>query len=117
MHLGAAGGHHHPVEVVLGDGILDDLLARLRACILLKIGVDYIGQAGRIPGHLLAVHGAGDVQSALANEDADTDLFGGTLLWHDIAPVQFFPLFGEDRDSATTVAKSLISISSDPPRC
>ena len=70
MDAGAARGDDHAVELVLVDGRLDGRLSRLGAGIHDVLGQHHIREHPRILGHLGAVHGAGDIAAAMADEDA-----------------------------------------------
>ncbi len=72
VHPGRAGGDDHPVELVLDDGLLDLLLARLGARVLVADGGHDAGQRRGVLRHRLRVDGAGDVAAAVADEHTDT---------------------------------------------
>ena len=68
---GRTGGHHHPVELMLLDHLLDPLLGILRA------GEEILfnkGDAGEAPGvfhHLRDINHPADIDSAVADEYPD----------------------------------------------
>ena len=68
-----AGCHHHPVQFVLFDVLLDQFLARIRAHVLVVARQDHPRQRPHILGHIGAVHHARNVVSAMADVKADPD--------------------------------------------
>ena len=70
VHARRTGSHHHAVQLVFVDGGLNGGLARFGAGVHGVGGVDHIGVAAGDFGHLGAVHGAGNVAAAVADEDA-----------------------------------------------
>ncbi len=65
-----AGGDDDPVQVVFGDAPLDGGGAVLRAGVQQVVGVDDPRQAGGVGGDRFDIDEAGDVRSAVADEDA-----------------------------------------------
>ena len=63
-------GHDHPVEVELLDVLLDELLARVRAHVLVVPGQHHAGQLLDVLRDRRAVHHAGDVVPAVADVEA-----------------------------------------------
>ena len=86
-----ARGDHDPVEVVLGDALLDGLQAVGGAGVDYVLGVFNIGQPGGMLRHALHIHYAGYVNAAVADEDAyagsvagDVYLLDGVFLRGDV---------------------------------
>ncbi len=71
MHVRRAGGHDHPVELLLLDGLLDGGLPGLGARVHDVLGVDDVLEGERPLGDILDVDGGGDVAAAMADEDPD----------------------------------------------
>jgi hypothetical protein len=71
VHVRRARSDHDAGEVVLFDGLLDQLLARVRAHVLVVFGEGNAGVVIEGRGDRLAVDGAADVLAAVADEDAD----------------------------------------------
>ena len=72
MHRGRAGSDDDAVQVVLFDRLLDERLTGVGAHILVVGGVDDTGIVEQRFGHLLHVHRASDVESAVTDKNADT---------------------------------------------
>ena len=66
---GGAGGHDHPIELVLPDVGLDLLLARIRTGVHRVRGQHHIVQGSGISRNILAIEGPVDVQAAVADVD------------------------------------------------
>ncbi len=77
--LGGAGGHHHPVEAVFGDRLLHQLLGVLAAGEEVLAGKHHVRQRARVFHHRFHIHDAGDVDAAVADEDADARLLGADV--------------------------------------
>ncbi len=71
VHVGRAGGHDHPVELLVLDGLLDGGLTRLGARVHGVVGVHDVLEGQRPFGESSHIDGAGDVGAAMADEDAD----------------------------------------------
>src|SRR5450756_78734 len=69
VHMWRAGGHDHAGEVVVLDGLLDELLARVGAHVLVVLGDGDARVVLEGLGDSLAVDGTADVLAAVADED------------------------------------------------
>ncbi len=69
MGFGAAGRHHHPVELVLLDDLFHLILGILRAGKQILLGMDHVGQGFGIFGYPFDIHHAGDVHPAVTDEN------------------------------------------------
>ena len=74
VQQGRAGGHHHAVELVLADVLLDQFLPRLRAHVLVVARNRHAGKFADILGHGRAIHHAGNVVPAVADVEADANV-------------------------------------------
>ncbi len=70
-----AGFDDNPVEAVLPDVLLDQLLAGIGAHVLVVPRDRHVGQRGRVLGDRLDIHHAGDVGAAVADVVADANGF------------------------------------------
>jgi hypothetical protein len=74
-----AGSHHHPVEPVLLDHLPHGLQRVGGAAEGVVVGIGHPRQSPGIVAHLLHVHHPGDVDPAVADEDADAGLLLGNI--------------------------------------
>ncbi len=72
VHGRRAGRNDHPVQVVLADGLFDQVLARVGAHVFVIGGKGHCGVFCYLFCHALYVHRAGDVQTAMTDKDADS---------------------------------------------
>ncbi len=77
--LGAAGGHDHPVELVLLDFFLDFLLGVLAAGEEILIREDHVGQPFGISLDGRHIDHAADVDAAVADKYTDARLLTGDI--------------------------------------
>ena len=75
MQQRRARRHHNPVQVVFPDVLLDQLLARIGAHVLVGPGHGHVGQRADVLGDRLDIHHAGDVGAAMADVEAHADGF------------------------------------------
>ena len=76
---GAARSHHHPVELMLLDHLAHGRKAVGGAGEGVVVGIDHARQGEGKLAHLGHVDHSGDVDAAVAHEDADARLLGGDL--------------------------------------
>jgi hypothetical protein len=72
VHARAAGGNDDAIELMLRDRLLEKVLPRVRAHVLVIAGEGDAGDLRRPLCDLLHIHGAGDVLAAVANKNADS---------------------------------------------
>ena len=66
-----AGGNDDTVQLLLADELDQPILAAAGAGEQIRFGDDHVGQGRRVLRQLLHLEKAGDVDAAVANEDAD----------------------------------------------
>jgi hypothetical protein len=69
----------HAVEPVLGDLLLDAVLAVIGAGVGIMLGDDHVGQFARMLDHCLDVHHRGDVAAAVADKHTQPRRFVGDV--------------------------------------
>ncbi len=72
VHRRRAGGHHHPVQIVLADGLFDDVLARVGTHIFVINGVSHAWIFADLLRHPLDIYRASNVNAAVADKNADS---------------------------------------------
>ena len=72
VHRRGARSDDHTIQIVLADGLLNELLAGIGAHVLVIGGKGDAGIVAQCVGHLLHIDRAGDIESAVADKDADT---------------------------------------------
>jgi hypothetical protein len=72
MHAGRAGGHHHPIQIVILYGLNNALLPWLRTGIQGICGINHIRIGLGSFRYLGYIHSAGDIASAMTYEYAES---------------------------------------------
>ena len=74
--------HDDPIQAELLDVLLNQLLARIRAHVLVVARDDHVGHGGDISGQCLHIHHPGDVGAAMADIKADPNVMVAVNLVH-----------------------------------
>jgi hypothetical protein len=90
MEPWGTGGDHHAVKPELGNIFPDALLTGFRARILDISSVDDIFKFGALGGDSLAIDCSGDVQSAMADKDADSGILAMYGRFLHVTPTVLF---------------------------
>ncbi len=79
MGFGGTGGNHHAVEPLLGDDVFYQFLGILGATEQIAAGVNHMGKGFGIGFHIFDIHHAGDVNTAVADENPDSRFLIGHI--------------------------------------
>ena len=95
-----AGGHHHPIQMVFGDLLLDPILGIVGAGIKIVLRVHDVGQGLGIFHDIRDIDHAGDIGPAVADKDSDARLFSLHISfgWVDLGSDQRAAGFPQERE-------------------